>query len=155
MRDDALLSIQKVQPHVVATHVSLNDETFLNAFASGALDPVQFTHEAHLRLAWLHLRLYDRDAAIRNVTEQIRHYDQRHGKGDKYHCTLTVAAMLLLEGMMKRSAAEDFPSFLGHHPELVHEFGKLILRHYSPDRLASLAARWEFLEPDLLPFDEN
>lgn len=36
------------------THHQLNDQQFEEQFQNCTFDPTLFTHEAHLRLAWIH-----------------------------------------------------------------------------------------------------
>mgnify|MGYP000226997985 FL=1 len=37
------------------SHYKLNDLEFVNQFQKTTLDPKLFTHEAHLRLAWIYI----------------------------------------------------------------------------------------------------
>jgi hypothetical protein len=131
---------------------TLDDEAFLTAFRNATLPSKAFNHEAHLRLAWLHLQRSPVKKAIRDVQEQIQRYALSLGATDKYHCTLTVASMKLVQ---ERSGGTEigFEEFRNRHPELLTEFKGLLLRHYSEARLFSPEARMHYLEPDLLPFD--
>jgi cyanate lyase len=131
---------------------SLDDQTFLNAFREATLPSAAFTHEAHLRLAWLHLQKFTAADAIREVQEQIHRYAQKLGMGDKYHCTLTVASMKLVQERMGAEGGPTFDRFLEMHPEMLTSFKSLIHEHYSEGRLDSIEARNHYLEPDLIPF---
>jgi hypothetical protein len=131
----------------------IDDEAFLIAFRDATLPPAAFTHEAHLWLAWLHLRRSPPDRAIHEVQEQIQRYARHLGALTKYHCTLTVAAMKLVQVRMTTDEGISFDSFIKGHPELMTRFRELVGRHYTDERLASSEARMHYLEPDLIPFD--
>lgn len=133
-------------------HRFLNDEVFARQFASADLPPVLFSHEAHLRLAWIYLYEQGPEAGEQTVREQIQHYVGSVGAADKYHETLTIAAVRMVSHFMGRSSAEDFPAFIEEFPRLRTHFRELLAQHYSPDRLHSEEARTQWLAPDLLPF---
>ena len=130
-----------------------SDDAFLTAFREATLPSSEFTHEAHLRLAWLHLSRSSADQAILDVQDQIRHYAVSLGAAKKFHSTLTVASMKLVQERMRKATYPDFEAFLSQHPELMTGFKELIRLHYSEERLASQEARMHYLEPDLAPFD--
>ena len=133
-------------------HFQLSDAEFEEQFAAGTLDPNLFTHEAHLRLAWIHLRKYGLEQAIRNVTDQLQQFVQMVGAEGKFHMTLSVAAVKAVYHFMGRATSPDFCGLLEEFPALRDQFRELIDAHYGPERLNSPAARSTFLEPDRLPF---
>ena len=45
-------------------HYALSDPEFEKQFESAVLDPKFFSHEAHLRLAWIHVTKYGVERAI-------------------------------------------------------------------------------------------
>lgn len=128
------------------------DEAFLDAFRSGILPLEAFTHEAHLRLGWLHLRRENRDEAICNVLDEIGRYVVIHGKEDKFHHTLTVAAMLILHERISSSEVRTFQELLAKHPDLLTDLRGLVEKHYSISLLSSSEAAKRWVEPDLVPF---
>jgi len=119
----------------------------------GILDPSLFSHEAHLRLAWIHLRQGEVKNAIVNVTEQIQAFAIRNGAPGKYHETVTVAAVKAVDHFMRRSKEKTFQNFITEFPRLKTEFKSLMDSHYSYNLFTSDVARKEFQEPDLAPFD--
>ena len=133
-------------------HFQLSDAEFEEQFAAGAFPPKLFTHEAHLRLAWIHLRKYGLEQAIRNVTDQLQQFVQMVGAEGKFHMTLSVAAVKAVYHFMGRATSPDFRGLLEEFPALRDQFRELIDAHYGADRLNSPAARSTFLEPDRLPF---
>lgn len=133
-------------------HSEFSDEEFERAFREGTFPPEAFTHQAHLRLAWLHLKRYGKDRAVRQVCKQIRAFTIRNGAADKYHHTLTRAAVRLVWDCVQQSQAPDFKALLQAFPSLAGNFREMLLGHYSETRLFSDQARTEYLEPDLEGF---
>lgn len=134
-------------------HYNLTDLDFEQQFAAAVLDPAVFTHEAHLRLAWIHLKKYGLEKAIENITTQLRHYTHTVGAADKYNETVTIAAIYAVHHFMIRSASKDVASFIVENSQLKTRFKELINTHYRTDIFKSEHARKSFLQPELLPFD--
>lgn len=134
-------------------HYSLTDSEFQQQFAAATLDPAVFTHEAHLRLAWIHLRTYGLEKGIENVTGQLKNYTRVVGAADKYNETVTIAAIYAVNHFMIRSGQADFSSFIAENSRLKTNFKDLISTHYRTDIFKSEQAKSFFLEPELLPFN--
>ncbi|MDC8003230.1 hypothetical protein POV27_04165 [Aureisphaera galaxeae] len=134
-------------------HFDLNNSVFEEQFASATLDPKLFSHEAHLRLAWIHINKYGVKQAEENVATQLLNFVERLGERDKYNETLTVAAVKMMGHFMQRSKSESFQDFITAWPQLKSGFKGLIQSHYSIDIFTDEEAKKEYLAPDLLPFD--
>ena len=134
------------------SHQDLSDEAFEQAFASCELSPELFNHEAHLRLAWLQIRKYGLEQALINIQEQLLTYVTQLGAQDKYHQTLTIAAVHAVHHFMQLSEGDSFPSFIVANPQLATSFKELVNSHYSFDVFSHKEARKRYLEPDLQPF---
>jgi len=134
-------------------HYRITDAEFERQFAEAVLDPGIFTHEAHLRLAWIHLGRYGLENAIRNVTSQLKVYTKAVGAADKYNETVTIAAIYAVEHFRVRCSCSDFESFIAKNNQLKLDFRGLIETHYRTDIFKSDRAKTSFLEPELLPFD--
>ncbi len=132
---------------------SYTDDELIRLFREGTFPIADFTHKAHLRLAWIYLQRFGPDTAEREVCRQIQHYTRLHGATDKYHHTLTVAAVRMVGVYMKEQQEEGFEALLTRFPELLDRFKELLSRHYSEKVLWSQAARLSFQEPDLKPFN--
>ncbi len=52
-------------------HVDLTDAEFEDKFKSCELKPEIFSHEAHIRLAWIHVMKYRVEAAIQTICSQL------------------------------------------------------------------------------------
>lgn len=131
----------------------MTDENFELSFASFALDPKYFDHEAHLRLAWIHIRKYGLATAIDNICSQLLDYTTYLGAAHKYNKTLTVAAVRAVYHFMTRSQSDNFTDFINEFPRLKYNFKDLMAAHYGFDIYNSATAKTAYLEPDLLPFD--
>ena len=131
----------------------MDDATFEKAFQNASLDPSLFTHEAHLRLAWIHLNKYGEQQAIENICNQILGYVKSLGATDKYNKTLTIAAIKAVKHFMGKSSSHNFSDFILEFPRLKFHFREIIGAHYQMDIYNSERAKKEYLEPDLLPFE--
>lgn len=112
----------------------MTDEQFLTQFAALTLDPAEFGHAGHLRLAALALQAHDVDSAVARICAGIRAYATHLGAPAKFHWTVTEALVRLLAAGRLDGDARD-----------------LLARHYSQALLASAAARAAFVAPDLAP----
>ena len=134
------------------SHYDFTDSEFKRAFECASLDPGFFNHEAHLRLAWIHIKKYGVDKAVEQVTSQLKNYVGTLGFNDKYHETITVAAVRAVNHFMSSSTKENFKDFIKENQRLKTNFKNLLSQHYSKNIFASAQARKNYLEPDLLPF---
>ncbi|MPR35120.1 hypothetical protein [Salmonirosea aquatica] len=134
-------------------HFNLSDREFAQQFENCSLDPALFTHEAHLRLAWIHVTQYGVETAILNVTKQLVQYVAFLGASAKYNHTLTIASVKAVNHFINKSSADTFKDFIAEFPRLKSNFKELINTHYSGDIFNSSLAKQEFIEPDLVPFD--
>ena len=133
-------------------HKDLSDNEFLRQFENCELPASLFNHEAHIRLAWLLINRHGVDKAVDEVSRQISNYVDHLGATDKFHKTLTVAAVLIVNHFIQLSSVTDFWSFINENPRLLSDFKNLVLSHYSDEVFNSDQARIEYIEPNLLPF---
>lgn len=135
------------------SHNQLSDSEFIEQFVNGTLNPKLFNHEAHLRLAWLYIGKYGVERAERDIQRQLLNFDKIVGKGDKYHITVTVVAIKIVNHFMLKSKSSDFTEFIIEFPKLKSEFKELVNAHYSFNIFTSEKAQTEYLNPDLLSFE--
>lgn len=133
-------------------HQQLTDEKFEQRFAQCTLDPQLFTHEAHIRLAWIQVKRYGLNKAVNNVCTLLAAFTKHVGAADKYNTTITVAAVKAVSHFMTRSATNNFVDFMDQTPRLKYHFKELMAQHYAIDIFNSGLAKTKFIEPDLLPF---
>lgn len=136
------------------THrASAEDERFVQRFERCELPP-PFSHRDHLRLAYVHLTRSEVGPAQAAIKPSLLRYLAHHGVDPtKYHETLTRAWLMAVRHFMAIStSSESAAAFLDQQPRLLDS--RIMLKHYSSERLFSEPARLRFLEPDLLPIPE-
>ena len=123
----------------------MTDEHFLSAFRETSLPREEWTHEAHVRMAFLVLA---QGGGLEEIRLGIRRYNAaQHSTG--YHETITVAFARLVEVARVATPDLDWPAFSKAHPEL---FVPTVLnRYYSRETLRSPEARAAFIAPDRQP----
>lgn len=134
-------------------HFDLTDIEFEQQFASCELNPKLFSHEAHLRLAWIHITKYGIDKALGNIHLQLTKYVEHVGEKDKYNKTVTIAAIKAVYHFILKSESASFHDFIIEFSRLKNNFKGLIGSHYGIDIFNSQEAKKEYIRPDLLPFD--
>ena len=124
----------------------MSDAEFLEALESCRLPPHEFTHAAHLRAAYLYLRGGGFETALGRIRSAIRNYAAHLGVPGKYHETVTVAYVALIQQhMVERGPAEGWQQFREANPELLER--GLLLRYYAAAELDSDLARRTFVLP--------
>ena len=128
----------------------ITDADFARAFERGGVPPAEFGHRAHLRVAWVYVNEGPSpEAALARMREAVQRFAAAAGASQKYHETITVLWMRLLEDA--RAGAPQgcaFEQLLERRPELGDK--ELPLRYYSRERLFSDEARAQWVAPDLL-----
>jgi hypothetical protein len=121
----------------------MNDEQFLDALEGCGLAPELFSHREHVRAAFLYLERLPFGAAIDRMRATLQAYTAFLGRADKYHETLTVAFMCLVNAHRRRGGYADWPEFAHGNPELFDS--RLLRQYYDPATLASPLARTTFV----------
>lgn len=133
-------------------HYQLDDQAFEISFRNGTLLPALFSHEAHLRLAWIHIHRYGEQQAIENICTQLLSFVQALQAADKFNKTLSVAAVKVVYHFYQKSTSDNFQDFIAEFPRLKHNFKALLETHYQMNIYQDERAKQRYLEPDLLPF---
>ena len=121
----------------------MNDAQFLEALESCRLAPDLFSHREHVRAAFLYLERLPFGAAIDRMRATLQRYCAALGRADRYHETLTVAFMCLVNAHRQRAGYGDWSEFARLNPEL---FDSGVLgQYYEPATLASPLARTTFV----------
>lgn len=134
-------------------HYQFTDDEFEKRFRQKTLNPKYFTHEAHLRLAYIHIEKYGVAIAIENLCQQIRSFATSVDEPDKFNMTLTIAAIKIVSRFIKALASRNFKQLISTQPRLKDGFSDLIKAHYSFDIFNHPDAKNQFLTPDLIPLD--
>jgi hypothetical protein len=134
-----------------------DDTEFLRLFQTRRLPFDQWTHRAHVKIAYLYLTQFPFPEAIAQLGPAIQRYNAANkvpeSQTSGYNQTTTHALLHIIAAVM-RAYAEIYPvesadQFCDAHPELM---SKHILRFfYSPQRRMDPRAKTQFVEPDLAP----
>jgi len=129
---------------------AVSDDALVEEFESCRLPAAEFHHADHVRLAWIYLGRMSEAAATARIVQAIRRFAAHNGVSEKYHHTMTLAWMRLVDaGRRATPEMRNFESFAAQHPELFDV--KAINLYYTADRLANREARAGWVEPDLSP----
>jgi len=150
----------------MAAEITDEDAEFLKAWETCALPFAQWTHRAHVKVAYLCLQQLPFEQALNRMRAGIQSYNAANKVVESatsgYNETTTRAFLHLVAAVM-RAYGETFPtptadSFCDAHPQLMTRH---VLRlFYSPARRMHPLAKTQFIEPDLAPLpklseDEN
>ena len=97
----------------------MSDDEFLEAFERCTLVKSDWTHAAHVRMAWLYMSRNDFDEALRCIRQGIRRLNGHFGTAsEKYHDTMTIAYSALIRERIERDpSVADWPGFTARYPE--------------------------------------
>jgi hypothetical protein len=131
----------------------MDDDALWAAFTASTLRASEWTHEAHVRTAFLFASRFELDEAHLRMRAGIIRLNERHGLVETgargYFETLTRCWIALVDDARRRSGAAGSHALIAACPELMDRM--LPLRHYSKERLMSVRARAIFVTPDLAP----
>ncbi len=130
----------------------MTEEAFARAFEHGSVTPAEFDHMAHVRVAWVYLReAASSEEALTRMRDGILRFAAAAGASTKYHETITVLWMRVLENVKAGGASGELADLLRAHPALADK--DLPLQYYSRERLFSDEARAAWIEPDRQPLN--
>lgn len=134
-----------------------DDARFLRQFEARTLPFEQWTHRAHVRVAYLYLCENAFEQALARMRQGVQRYNAANNVPESetsgYNET-TTHAFLHLIAAVKSAYAKTHPvatseEFCDMHPQLMN---KHVLRlFYSPQRRMDPRAKTQFVEPDLAP----
>jgi hypothetical protein len=127
----------------------MNDDEFLAAFEACTIPKTDWTHEAHVRMAWLYLSRFPLPTALQNARSGIAKYNRSLGNTTGYHDTVTVAAVRVIASRM--ADGERYEAFRTRNGDLFQSLMSVLRGYYSEARIKSPEAVAEFVEPDLAP----
>jgi hypothetical protein len=134
--------------------VTDGDGLFLQELETCVLPEIDFGHAAHVRAAYLYLREGDFADALPRLQRTIRAYASSLARPDRYHETITVAYLALIQQhMAERGDGGGWDGFARDNPELFDR--NLLLHFYSRSQLDSGIARRLFLLPARQPRDAD
>ncbi|HMD59372.1 MAG TPA: hypothetical protein VKG66_06260 [Steroidobacteraceae bacterium] len=128
----------------------MTDEQFLAALEQCVLPEAEFSHRGHVRAAYLYLLQGDFPEALSRLRRAIRNYARHLGKPERYHETITVAYLALIQQhICERGDGGGWPAFQRDNPELFRP--GLLLEFYPQQQLDTALARKVFLLPQAPP----
>ncbi len=131
----------------------LDDDALLNAFLATTISAKDFHHSEHVRVVWKLITTVGQDSARERFGAALVRLAQAHGADQLYHETLTRAWVeLIAAAVLQTPAARTSEEFLAANPALLDR--SILDRFYSPELLASEAARQGWITPDRLPIPE-
>ena len=126
----------------------MDDNTFMKQFEDGTLP--SFRHPQHIRMAWLVLHEHGWEQGYSRIQSGIKHFAEVIGHSDKYHETMTrFWAGLVQHAIEDQPDIDNFATFQKTFPLLFDK--DAIKQHYSYEVLWSDTARYQWVEPDLIP----
>lgn len=132
-------------------------ESLITRFRAQTLPKPEWTHQAHLAVGLWHVRHEGADAALSALRTGIRRLNDAHGTANTdssgYHETITRAYVELVAAFLATQPPDASPADLAQallRGPLARR--DVLLDHYSKDVLFSVAARREWVPPDVRPF---
>ena len=132
----------------------MTDQEFLQRFEDQSLPREFWNHRAHLKVAYLFLRLAPFETALEKLRKAIKAYNAVQGILDTptsgYHETMTQAWLQLVHVTLHQfGPAESAGAFLDAQSQLTQK--RILLLFFSRDRIMSAEAKHAFVPPDLAP----
>ncbi len=123
----------------------LTDEELIAGFEAASLPA--FPHADHVRLTILYLTRHGRDETQKKLFEGLRRFAAAKGVPEKFHVTMTIAWLELVDDARRLNPnAPDASALVTACPELLNR--DALLRFYTPERLSSDEARQRWVPPD-------
>lgn len=127
----------------------MNDREYLAAFESCALQPGEFHHSDHVRVAWMMLEDGPLEEALARFSQSLRRFAAHVGANDLYHQTITWTYLFAINERRQRLApGHDWPTFEAANPDLFSDHRGFMGRYYSPELLESNLAKQSYVLPD-------
>jgi hypothetical protein len=123
----------------------LTDDELIDGFEAATLP--SFPHADHVRLTILYLARHGREETERKLFEGLRRFAAAKGVPQKFHVTMTIAWLDLVDAARRRYPETDDPTALVTVcPQLLDR--DALLRFYTSERLMSEDARQRWVAPD-------
>ena len=117
----------------------------LSDLEEGRLDPKQFPHREHVRLAYEMLTRYSFPEALARFSSGLRQLATKGGRPEAYHETITAAFLALIGERRFRDNYANWEEFAARNADLMSK--DLLREWYEPEILNSVVARRTFVLP--------
>ena len=122
----------------------MTDGEFLSALEACTLPASAFHHADHVRAAYLYLTRAGFVGGMARMTAALRRYTAAQGAAERYHETITVAFLALVnQRLHERGDGGGWEGFRLGNPDLLDK--NFLLRYYPPATLNSPSARQVFV----------
>jgi hypothetical protein len=131
-------------------------EAIVRGFESCATSPAEFSHSAHLTVAfsYLHLSHLTVAQAAERMRASLYRFLSHHGvDSQKYNETITLFWIKLVRGFLDNADTDRPVEEVANEMIETCDNSRLIYDYYSKERLASEEARTAWIEPDLKALD--
>lgn len=132
-------------------HFDLSDDAYYDQVASGELRRKYFTHEAHIRLAWIHICRHGAAEAEVTVPRDIKQLVTRFQMGRTFNQTISIASVRILNYFIQKSGASTFQELVCYEPKILADFRGILAHHYSDKVYTDPIYKQAYVEPDLNP----
>lgn len=136
--------------------MQMTTEDFLQAFETLTLPLAEWTHQAHVRVAFAYVCRHNVEDATARMRNGIQSFNKLHGivttANSGYHETMTVAFVHLVHQAVS-GPDQTFECFAAEWPDVFNK--RVLLRFYSRDLIMSSEARASFVKPDLRPLSTS
>jgi len=123
----------------------VTDDELIAGFEAASLP--EFPHADHVRLTILYLTRHGREDTQKKLFEGLQRFAAAKGVPEKFHVTMTIAWLDLVDDARRRHPeARDPAALLQASPELLNR--DALLRFYTSERLLSDEARQRWIPPD-------
>jgi hypothetical protein len=134
-------------------------ESFIREFEAGRLPMARWTHEAHLVAGFWYSSTLDADAALATIRTRIRRHNESVGTPNTdsggYHETITRLYMRAIAAHISRHKDAAFEESLALLLASSLRDSEWPLTFYSRERLFSVEARRNWVEPDVRAPESN
>jgi hypothetical protein len=116
-------------------------------FESRTLRNEAFRHREHVRLTWIYLTSDSPEVVATRLCASLLALATSHGVGQRFHHTLTVAWVRIIESARREHPDLPFDALAQACPFLLDK--DMPLTYYSRETLFSDEARQQWVEPNL------
>jgi len=125
-----------------------SDLSFIEKFETLGFGKECWTHEAHLRMAWIQLSRADFATSLERIRVGIQAFNNSVGSVG-YHETVTVAFTRIIHFRMGQFPAEHtWTEFLADNLDLLSKETPILSKYYSPSLLTGEVSKARFVNPD-------
>jgi hypothetical protein len=123
----------------------MTDQDFLHAFETTCLKEEDFDHAAHVRAGFLLIQRHGFVCALAHYCTALRALTAYYGAAEKYHETITIAYLSLINERMAPAPDIKWENFKAAHPDLFTK--DALSAFYTPAQLARADYRAVFHLP--------